>query len=247
MEVKTSVVIPARWKSERLNGKMLADLNGKPVLRHTWERVKKMRYCNELIVATDYDGIYEEVKKWGGKAVMTDEKWKSGTERTASIVDQLEGDFILIVQGDECFINVELLDRLVETWKKDICDIITPICQIKDEEKLMNPNVVKTVIAHDRRALYFSRSPVPYIREKKEVEMTLHWQHIGVYGYKRLVLEKFFDISISPLEEAEKLEQLRFLEAGYTIMTLEEKGTNLDINTLEDLECARKTLMEVTI
>jgi len=247
MKMKTSVVIPARWNSERLRGKMLADLNGKPVLWHTWERVKKMRHCDELIIATDYEGIYDEVKKWGGKVVMTDEKWRSGTERAASIIEQLEGDFILLVQGDECFINVELLDRLVVTGEKSSYDIITPVCSIKNKEALMNPNVVKAVVAQGGRVLYFSRLPVPYIRGREGVEATLHWQHIGVYGYKRAVLEKFFSIPVSPLEEAEKLEQLRFLEAGYTIMTLEEKGTNLDINTLEDLECARKMPMEVIV
>lgn len=245
--MKVSVVIPARWRSVRLPGKMLADLHGKPVLWHTWERAKRINRYDELVVVTDYEGIYDEVKQWGGNVLMTDEKCQSGTERVASIINQLKGDLILLVQGDECFIDVELLNRMIKEWERRPCDILTPVTSIKNEVTLMNPNMVKVVIAEDGRALYFSRLPVPYIRGGGGTEDGLHWQHIGVYGYKRSVLENFFNLKPSRLEMAERLEQLRFLESHYTIMTIEAKENSLEINTLEDLELARKSQLKVTV
>lgn len=245
--MKVSVVIPARWKSERLPGKMLADLGGRPLLWHTWSRVCRMNRALEVIVAVDDKNVLEEVERWGGRAIMTDEKCESGTERIVSILEKLKGDMILNVQGDECFIDANLLDKLVLKWYEDEPDIITPVYRIKKQEDLENPGNVKAVVGGDGRAIYFSRSPVPHLRGVDKVDwVTQHdfWWHLGIYGYRRDVLEQYEKLPESYLEKVEKLEQLRYLEAGYKIIAFETDYHELAIDTIEDLEKARGLILK---
>lgn len=245
--MKVSVVIPARWRSERLTGKMLADLGGKPLLWHTWSRVCRMRRADEVIVAVDDRNVFEEVQGWGGKAIMTDEKCESGTERIFSILGKLKGEMILNVQGDECFIDASMLDKLVETWREDEVDIITPVYRFCRYEDLENPSNVKVVVGRDGRALYFSRSPVPYIRGvdvREWIERHDFWWHVGVYGYRRETLAGYGQLPKSSLEEAEKLEQLKFLEAGYKIKVMETNYHAIAVDTKEDLEKARQLILK---
>lgn len=243
--MKVSVVIPARWKSQRLPGKMLANLGGKPVLQHVWERVMRMKGCDEVIIATDNEAVFNAVESWGGTAKMTSEACESGTERVASIIDELQGDFILVVQGDECFIEPDLLEKMVHHFKIRGGDIITPVCRIKEEEILQCPNCVKAVVSGQGKALYFSRSPVPYFRGvpmERWLDYADYWWHVGVYGYKRSVLENYNALKPSRLEQIEKLEQLRFLEAGYEISVVEAPKHLLAVDTQEDLERAEELL-----
>lgn len=248
--MKVSVVIPARWKSERLPGKMLADLGGRPLLWHTWSRVCRMTRAKEVIVAVDDREVFEEVQRWGGNAVMTDEKCESGTERIFSILEKLKGDMILNVQGDECFIEARLLDKLVENWAAREPDIITPVYRIRKEEDLENPGNVKVVVAANGRAMYFSRSPVPYLRgvgRSDWINRHPFWWHLGIYGYRRDVLAAYKELPRSHLEEVEKLEQLRYLEAGYQIEVFETDYHEMAVDTAEDLEKARELLLKSSV
>lgn len=246
--MKVSAVIPARWASQRLPGKVLVDLGGRPLLWHTWDRVRQMEFADEVVVAVDDKQVQKAVEGWGGRAIMTDPNCISGTERIASIVDQLKGDFILNVQADQCFIETYLLDEMVSCWKETEGHIITPVYRIMRMEDLLNPSVVKAVINGKGKALYFSRSPIPCVRDVAQEEW-LHkhpfWWHYGVYGYARGVLKKYFDLPESILEKIEMLEQLRFLEAGYCIQTLETKHNSIEVNTPEDLIVARKFVCEL--
>lgn len=240
-----SVVIPARLGSTRLPRKVLLDIGGKPMLRHVWERASAMTLATEVCIATDSDEVAVAAQSWGAQVAMTSPDCASGTERIASLLATLKGDFILNVQGDEPFIPPALLDALVAAWQETGADIVTPVYRITDVQALADPNRVKVVRAGDGRALYFSRSTVPHIRGRPPehwAESGLHWAHIGVYGYTRPVLEAHAQLSPSALEEAEKLEQLRFLDHGYRIQTVESAYHPLGVDTQEDLERARATI-----
>jgi len=247
MAATVSIVIPARWESKRLPGKILSDLGGKSLLRHTWERVTQVKRACEVVVAVDNDRVKAEVESWGGVAVMTDPKCASGAERIASIVSDLMGDFIINVQADECFIETKLLYDMIERWDITGADIITPVTRIDSDMDLKDPSVVKVVLGQDGRALYFSRSPIPFIRDICEEDwLKKHnfWGHIGVYGYARRVLEEFERLGKSLLEEVEKLEQLRFLDGGYCIQTFETEYHALAVDTQNDLERARELILD---
>jgi 3-deoxy-manno-octulosonate cytidylyltransferase (CMP-KDO synthetase) len=246
--MNVSVVIPARLASTRLPRKVLADLGGKPVLRHVWERVARMRKATEILVATDSEEVARAVAGWGGQFVMTSPDCRSGTERIASILDGLKGQFILNVQGDEPFIDPALLDALVERFTATGGDVVTPVYPIKDCKTLMSPTVVKVVRGANGRAWYFSRSPIPHIRGVPPEEWPargLHFGHLGVYGYARAKLAAYATLPESPLESIEALEQLRFLEAGWRIQTVETDYHAVAIDTPEDLTRAR-ALLETT-
>ena len=245
MAMNVSVVIPARLASTRLPRKVLADLGGKPVLRHVWERVARMKRATEILVATDSEEVAAATAEWGGQYVMTSPDCRSGTERIASILDGLKGQFILNVQGDEPFIDPVLLDALVERFANYGGDVVTPVYPIRELATLTNPAVVKVVRGADGRAWYFSRSPIPHVRGVPIEEWPargLHWGHLGVYGYARSKLAVYATLPESPLEGIEALEQLRFLEAGWRIQTVETDYHVVAIDTLEDLIRARSLL-----
>ncbi len=240
---KVSVLIPARLESARLPGKILHDIGGKPMLERVWHQTMKMKHADEVMIATDSERVSDTAKEWGAQVIMTSPDCQSGTERIASVLGHISGDFILNVQGDEPFIPPQLLDALVERWRKTHCDLVTPIRQIHSSYEIQDPNLVKVVRARDGRAIYFSRSPVPHARNtpaEKWPEITKYWGHIGVYGYQRNLLEAYPSLPESTLENIEKLEQLRFLDYGYCIQTLETQYAPLGVDTLEDLEKARQ-------
>lgn len=242
---ETIVVIPARLASTRLPRKVLADIAGKPMLQHVWERVAQVNNIDFALVATDSAEVVQAVSEWGGQALLTDPNCQSGTERIASIIDQLDADLILNVQGDEPLVDPVMLDALVTSWLANPCDLITPVYRIKDVSDLSNPNVVKVVRAQDGRALYFSRSPIPYVRDwplEQWLEHQLFWGHIGVYGYRRELLEKYYEFPSSLLQKTENLEQLQFLEAGYRIQTIETGYQSVAVDTREDLEKVRRLI-----
>lgn len=245
--MKISAVIPARLSSTRLPRKVLARINGKPLIQHVWERVKQVPSLQSVIIVTESEEVVSAVTEFGGVAMMTDPTCKSGTERIASIVDKIEADFILNIQGDEPLIDPVMIDTLIHNWSFDQMDLVTPIYPIHSVDDLFNPNIVKVVRARDGRALYFSRSPIPYIRDlpkERWLEKHCFWGHIGVYGYRRQVLENYFHLPASILQEAESLEQLAFLEAGYSIYTVETAYHSVAVDTPDDLEKVRRILAE---
>jgi 3-deoxy-manno-octulosonate cytidylyltransferase (CMP-KDO synthetase) len=243
--MKSIVVIPARLTSTRLPRKVLANICGKPLVQHVWERVSLAKNIDAVIVATDSPEVVQVVADWGGKALLTDPACQSGTERIASILDELDADLILNVQGDEPLVDPGMLDALVASWMSAPCDLITPIYRIESVEDLSNPNVVKVARAQDGHALYFSRSPIPYVRDwpqEKWLEHQAFWGHIGVYGYRKEVLAKYAGLPASPLQQAESLEQLRFLEAGYSFQTVETTYRSVAVDTQEDLDKVRRMI-----
>jgi 3-deoxy-manno-octulosonate cytidylyltransferase (CMP-KDO synthetase) len=176
---------------------------------------------------------------------MTSPDCQSGTERIASVIDQLDGELILNVQGDEPLMDPGMLDTLVARWQSVPCDLIAPVFPIKTIEEIQSSNVVKVARASDGRALYFSRSPIPFLRDLPFDSWVQHgtfWGHIGVYGYNRTVLANYYELPLSTLEKMEKLEQLRFLEAGYSIQTVETDYRPNSVDIADDLERVRKLL-----
>ena len=205
-----------------------------------------MRIKAEVWVATESEQVREAVKRWGGRVLMSSPTLCSGTERIASVLDQLSGDLILNVQGDEPFVFPQCLDALVACLQQTETDLVTAVFRIEKEEDLWDPNVVKVVRASDGQALYFSRSTIPYLRDVPRGEWLargLFWGHLGVYGQRREILEEYPSLPIGRLEEQEMLEQLRFLERGYRFHTVETDRT-IAIDTEEDLKRAQTYLFE---
>ncbi|MDR0444781.1 MAG: 3-deoxy-manno-octulosonate cytidylyltransferase [Puniceicoccales bacterium] len=243
--MKISIVIPARFASTRLPRKLLLDLAGHPVLYHTWKRASSIHGIDEVLILADYEEVADVAQKFGATVWMTDPQCSSGTERIASVADRFAGDFIINVQGDEPFIDTQLLAAIANDARKGNGDIITAAYRISELSELENPNRVKVVLGHQREALYFSRNPIPFVRdvEKKYwLQYSTFWGHIGVYGYSKSFLQDLPHLPPGILSETEKLEQLQFLEAGKRIHVLEASKPTLGIDTAEDMERARKLL-----
>ncbi|MBN2423563.1 MAG: 3-deoxy-manno-octulosonate cytidylyltransferase [Calditrichaceae bacterium] len=241
--------IPARYHSQRLPGKILADISGKPLIRHVYEAVRKSKNTEKIFVVTDNAKVFKEVESWGGACFMTDPALPSGTARIASVVDQLDAEYIVNVQGDMPLIQPDLLDDVILRLMEGIADIVTPVWPIKTAQQLSDPGTVKVVRSENGNALYFSRSPIPFVRDYKTEDWPqIHqfWGHYGIYGYQRHVLEDIAGgkLKTGKLEQAEKLEQLSFLEAGYTIGTVETLYDEIPVDTPEELEMVRKLMAE---
>jgi 3-deoxy-manno-octulosonate cytidylyltransferase (CMP-KDO synthetase) len=244
--MKFSIAIPARLGSMRLPGKVLADLGGKPALKHVWEAAKCVRGAEEVVVLTESAEVLHVVESWGGICHLTPESCSNGTERIFSALNRLSGDFIFNIQSDEPFLRPELIEAMIARAAADAAfDILTPIYPIGNVDDIFNPNVVKVVLGHAGQALYFSRSPVPHVRgtdASQWFSKVLFYGHLGIYLYTRKVLEQLKTIPQSPLALAESLEQLRFLQAGYRIQTILTSGTSIAIDTPEDLARAREVI-----
>ena len=242
--LKSIVIIPARLASSRLPRKILADIGGHPMLWHVYQRCLQATKPAEIHIATDSEEIAAAVRDWGGKVWMTSPDCASGTERIASIIDGLDADFIVNVQGDQPLLEPSIIDQTIETFENTnpLPDIVTPACPLS-EQGVFDPNVVKMVKNHDGYAMYFSRSPIPYVRdEDKEKWFTSvkFWGHVGIYGYKREILENYHLLPTSALESAEKLEQLRFLEAGKSIMTFVVDRDSISVDAQWQLDLVRE-------
>ena len=241
------VIIPARLNSVRLPNKLLKDLGGMPVLQHTWNQVSQMKYPYRLLIATDSEEIKQAAESWGAEVVMTSSDCESGTARIISILDQVEEDFIINVQGDYPFINPRALDEMCECWENSKCDLVTLVTKIQDENTLFNPDCVKVVKSDNGNAIYFSRSPIPYCRDRDEKEWLsafTYWRHVGMYGYTKKALKDYESAEPYALECVEKLEQLRFLNLGCSFQTIEVESESLSIETESDLYQANKILMD---
>lgn len=236
--MKTAAIIPARMGSTRFPGKVLAKLGGKPIVQWVWECAMKSK-ADLVLVATDDDRVYNTVESFGGKAVMTSPNHPSGSDRIMEAVKDIDADIIINVQGDEPSMPPELIDRLIDLMSgADAPDMGTVIVPCKREDVADNPNKPKVVISADGYALYFSRAMIPFLREGgTEMKVYRHW---GIYAYQRAALERFVSLPEGNLEKCEKLEQLRALENGMRIKTIETTYDGVDVNTPEDLEEAEK-------
>lgn len=236
------LVIPARLQSTRLPGKVLADIHGHPMLWHVYSRAKMAKIPSEVLIATDSEEVARRVADWGGRAIMTSPDCTCGTERIASIVDQLDAEIIINVQGDEPMIDPGLIDELGRRGRSSGADMVTPVVKISATDVLMSPNTVKVAIRQDGRALYFSRSPIPYLRDANPetwMESSVHWLHIGAYAFRRQALMDYMTWPQGELEGLEKIEPLRFLEEGKTIQTFETTSHSVAVDTPEDLDKVR--------
>lgn len=236
-------IIPARYASSRFPGKPLADINGKYMVQRVFEQASKA--LQHVVVATDDKRIYDAVLSFGGKVVMTSDKHLSGTDRCAEAVQNYERaynqqvDVVINIQGDEPFIAEKQINLLASLFEKSEVQIATLIKPIDNEQTLFNPNKPKVVVDKNGRALLFSRQTIPHIRGCEPSEW-LHkfpfYQHIGMYGYRKDVLLEITKLEKSSLESAESLEQLRWLENGYTIQTATTTDEGLSVDTPDDLE-----------
>lgn len=245
--MKTIGIIPARFASSRFPGKPLAEIAGKTVIQRAYEQARQARSLGEVIVATDDHRIREHVESFGGQVMMTAPHHLSGTERCAEVAARVAGAGIIVnIQGDEPFIGPEQIDLVAEPLARSpSAQISTLAKKIEQEEELFNPNVVKVVFNRQQEAMYFSRSTIPHLRgipEQEWLAKAEFYKHIGLYGFRREVLIKLAGLPPSRYEQWESLEQLRWLEAGFSIfVNLTEKET-IGIDTPEDLERARAML-----
>ena len=228
----------------------MADLGGKPVVEWVYRGVSEIELVDEVCVATDDERIAAAVKQFGGNCVMTRTDHKSGTERCGEVVEKMKAegkvfDIVLNVQGDEPFVNKEQITTLLAAFNDNKTEIATLAKRITSTEELTSPNNVKVITDEYNIALYFSRTPIPYVRDcsiEQWVDKHYYLKHIGIYAYLSNVLKNLVELETTPLEESEKLEQLRCLEHGYVIKVLETECENIGIDTLEDLEAARLRL-----
>ena len=215
------------------------------MLWHVWQRVSLAQRIGEVWILTDDDAVQEQAQSWGAKVMMTSEDCPSGTDRIASVAHLLDADIIVNVQADEPLIPSTLVDLVVASLQETDCDVATPVYRIHDVNDVLNPNLVKAVRGQDGRALYFSRSPIPHVRGYQPSEWLSQanfWGHVGVYGYRRSVLVEYSRLPEGRLEQAEKLEQLRLLESGMQIMTVEVDYHPQAVDTPEDLERVKAIL-----
>lgn len=236
-------VIPARYASTRFEGKALADILGKPMIQHVYERARKATNINDLTVATDDERIFKVVKDFGGNAIMTSQH-PTGTDRIAEVAQGCDADIIVNIQGDEPLIEPQMIDEAIEPFfKDDSIDLSTLVHRINSDQEYNNPNVVKVVVNKAGFAMYFSRSPIPYIKANINRETISLYRHVGLYVYKKEALLEFAKIQSTPLETCEGLEQLRFLENGYRMKVVETSYKSIGVDTPEDLEKVKNILL----
>lgn len=239
------IVIPARLGSTRLPEKALADINGKPMIQHVYERALKVRGVDYVVVATDHEKIVEAVKHAGGEAVMTPSALNSGTDRVAFVAKTRNDDIFINVQGDEPMLDPISVERSLELVRSGRFPMATPAAPLKDQSLLQNPNVVKVLAAADGRAVYFSRFPIPYSRGAvpNDFSQAAPRHHLGVYVYTRETLLKFASLPPTPWEAGESLEQLRALYHGIPIGVAEADRATVGVDTHEDLDLVRRSLL----
>ncbi len=236
-------VIPARLESQRLSRKLLRRVFGKPIIQWTWENAKRAHLLDRLIVACDSSEIVDTVKEFGGEAVLTSLDHRSGSDRIAEAVRDIDVRIIVNIQADEPLIHPSVIDSLVACMIDNSSILMATVKKkIDDEDEINNTSIVKVVTDKDNFALYFSRFPIPFLREKsKDV---VYYKHLGIYAYTKDFLFTFKNLPFSYLEECERLEQLRALEAGYRIKVIETKFDSWGVDTEEDLRKVESILSQ---
>ena len=266
---RSVVAVPARLASSRLPDKVLADIGGKPMIQRVLEQCAKAHGPAAVVLCTDSPRLRDLAERWGVSVLMTAETCSSGSERIASVAEplvalawgedaaqwdaatrkqRLISTAIINVQGDQPFLDPAVVTEMVSEFSKrqPVPAVVTPVYQLQPDT-IHNPAVVKTWLAHDGRALYFSRSAIPHVRDVDPNEWHQHaryWGHVGMYGFRGDVLAAWDQLPASPLEALERLEQLRLIEAGYTIATFTVEGTSLSVDTAEQLDQARQIAVE---
>jgi 3-deoxy-manno-octulosonate cytidylyltransferase (CMP-KDO synthetase) len=236
-------IIPARWGSTRFPGKPLHRIAGKPLLQHVWERVRRARALNSVIIATDDMRIAEAAFDWGAEISLTSPKHQSGTDRIGEVAAKLRGvSLVLNIQGDEPLIDPGLLSQFVRQMRRNPkIQMMTAVHPFADPADAQSPHQVKAVLDRQGRALYFSRSPVPYPRQTSEP--VRYFRHQGIYGYRRAFLLRFVRWRPTPLEKVEALEQLRALENGVNIHVVVTKNGSPGVDTPDDAEAIERQLL----
>lgn len=241
-DMKFIGIIPARFDSSRFPGKLLADIHGKPLIQHVYESTRKV--LRDVWVATDDRRIYDVVSNFGGKGILTSHDHTSGTDRVAEAAEKISRktafEVVMNIQGDELFISTGQIQPLMQCFTIDT-EIATLIRPVRSEEELFDPNRPKVVVGNNKKALYFSRSPIPYIRDAKKshwLQKTTFWAHVGIYAYRKDILRKITALKPGTLEQAESLEQLRWLENGFSVTTAITNSSGFGIDTPEDLSRA---------
>lgn len=241
--IKVVVVIPARYLSTRLPGKPLVSLAGKPMIQRVYERVRLAQRVDRVIVATDDERIVKAVEGFGGEARMTRADHRTGTERVAEVAAREEAELFVNVQGDEPLLDPVAVDTAVASLREEpaasIATVATPITTPAD---IMDPNVVKTVLDFDGNALYFSRAPVPWVRDTASKIQVRHLKHLGLYVFQREALLEYPTLPQGELERSEQLEQLRWLENGWKIRVAEVAHDAVSVDVAEDVARVEKLL-----
>jgi 3-deoxy-manno-octulosonate cytidylyltransferase (CMP-KDO synthetase) len=242
---KVIVMIPSRYASTRLPGKALVQLAGKPMVQHVYERAKRAQTVHRVMVATDDQRIIDAVTAFGGEARMTRADHRTGTERIAEVAVHEDGDVFVNVQGDEPLIDPVAIDTavgaLLEEPQAQISTVATAIRHAGD---IMDPNVVKTVLDFDGNALYFSRAPIPWIRDTQQKLHVKYWKHLGLYVFQREALLEFPTLPQGELEKIEQLEQLRWLENGWKIRVAEVAHDAVSVDVPEDVARVEKLMQK---
>lgn len=247
MSLKTAVVIPARYASTRFPGKPLVEIEGTSMIQRVYQQASQCSEVNEVIVATDDERIFNHVKGFGGQVQMTAATHQSGTDRCAEVANGLDVDLLVNVQGDEPFIDPEQIKQLIGLFQRADCQIGTLVAQVTTLQELQDPNRVRVVRDVNDKALYFTRSTIPYLRNAPHDNWHLerpYYKHVGIYAYRKNVLQQIAQLPASGLEIAEGLEQLRWLENGYSIYTALTSSESPCIDTPQDLELLKDWLQK---
>lgn len=232
-------VIPARLDSTRLKRKVLADLCGKPLIQHVYERARRSKLLDDVIIACDDKLIVEAVESFGGKAVLTSKGHTTGTDRLTEVVNDLDVKIVVNIQGDEPLIHPSTIDDLVSLMQKNPSRVMgTVVKRSVSREEFMNPDVVKVVVDKNRNVLYFSRAAIPAVLREGDY----FYKHVGIYAFTKDFLFTYKSLPRSYLEQGERLEQLRALENGYSVVAIETAHETVGVDTQEDLEKARQLL-----
>lgn len=236
--MKTAIIIPSRLGSTRLPRKPLHLIAGMTLIERVYRQCKKASGIDMVVIATDSDEVAKHANSFGAGAIMTPEECANGSERVAYAARHLAEDFgvIINVQGDEPLIEPAVIERLAGAFEDDAVMIATPVTSIVEKNDIDNPNIVKVVTAANGDILYFSRSVIPYDRNDKPSDRTSYWKHIGLYAFRRQVLEEIRHLPATELEDTEKLEQLRWLYHGYKIRAIRVENESLEVNTEEDVK-----------
>ncbi|MBS1573702.1 MAG: 3-deoxy-manno-octulosonate cytidylyltransferase [Bacteroidetes bacterium] len=238
--MKKIAMIPARYAATRFPAKLMQPLGSKTVIRHTYDNTKATGLFDDVIVVTDSDIIYHEIAEHGGKAIMSKKQHESGSDRIAEAAEQLDVDIIVNVQGDEPFVKKEPLEKLLKTFDDTSVQVSSLMQVLKEQKYIADPNYVKVAVDRNMNSLFFTRSVVPYPRNK-EIPIT-YYEHIGVYAFRKQALLNFTNWPVTPLEAAEKIECLRYLEYGIPLRMVVVEYMGVEIDTPEDLERAENFL-----
>ena len=243
--MKVVAMIPARYGATRFPGKLMADLGGKPVILRTYLATLKTGLFDQVYVVTDSRIIKEAIERGGGKAIMSKQEHECGTDRIAEAVESLDVDIVVNVQGDEPFVKKEPLEAVINVFKGEDAnkiDLASLMQEITDWKDITDPKYVKVIVDRDDFALYFSRSPIPYPRDKDAGAR--YFEHIGVYAFRKEAIMDFYRLPMRPLEATEKVECIRFLEYGKRIKMVETQYMGIEIDTPEDLDKAQKYIKD---